>query len=167
MRKSAVKRWFNPLYRTVLQGFCLPLASFFLFPWLTCSRTLPNTHAQHFPKMDSAAEGSGDIIVMGYTYYGVVSPPFLTPKEPPCACADGEVFLDLRSGHLISLLQQSSASTTSFVLGVSGWEQSFTFTPLDKYQLSSPGAHLFPTSVSEVGKNILPSLYLPTGTSEK
>ena len=43
------------------------------------------------------------------TYYGVVTPPFLTPKEPSCACADREVSLDLRSGHLISLLQQSSA----------------------------------------------------------
>ena len=31
-----------------------------------------------------------------------------------------EVFLDLRSGNLISLLQQSSAAATLFVLGVSG-----------------------------------------------
>ena len=109
----------------------------------------------------------GILLLWGYTYYGVVSPPFLTPKEPPCTCVDREVFLDLMSGRLISLLQRSSASTTSFVLGVSGWEQSFNFTPLVKYQLSSPGAHLFPTSVSEVGKNILPSLYMPTGTSKK
>ena len=29
MRKSTVKRCFNPLCRTVLQGFCFPLASFF------------------------------------------------------------------------------------------------------------------------------------------
>ena len=54
-----------------------------------------------------------------YTYYGVVPPPFLTPKEASCACADREVFLDLRSGHLISLPQQSSAPATNFVLGVS------------------------------------------------
>jgi len=34
-----------------------------------------------------------------------------------------KVFLDLRSRHLISLLQQSSASATSFVLGMSGWKK--------------------------------------------
>ena len=78
------------------------------------------------------------------------APPFLTPKEPSCACADRVVFLDLRSGHLISLLQQSSASAPTFVLGVSGGEQSFSFTPLDKHQLSSPGAHLSPTSISYI-----------------
>ena len=73
-------------------------------------------------------------------------PPFLTSKEPSCAYADREAFLGLRIGHLISLLQQSSASATCFVLGVSGWEQSFNSTPLDKHQLSSPGTHLSPTS---------------------
>ena len=30
--------------------------------------------------------------------------PFLTPKKPSYTYADGEVFLDLISGHLISLL---------------------------------------------------------------
>ena len=61
------------------------------------------------------------------THYGVVAPPFLTSKEPACACADREVLLDLKSGHLISLLLQSSASAISFVLG-----QKFNFTPFDK-----------------------------------
>ena len=53
------------------------------------------------------------------------------PQEAFCACADRDFFLDLRSEHHISLLQQSSASASSFVLGVSGWEQNFSFTPLD------------------------------------
>ena len=57
-----------------------------------------------------------------------------------------EVFLDLRSGPLISLLSQTSASATRFVLGVCEWEHSFNFTPLDKYQLSSPEALLSPMS---------------------
>ena len=48
------------------------------------------------------------------------TPSLLTPQEPSCMCADREVFLDPRSGHLISLLLQSSVSVTSFVLGVSG-----------------------------------------------
>ena len=61
-----------------------------------------------------------------------------------------KVFLDLRSIHLISLLQQSSASSTSFVFGVSRWEKSFNLTPLDKHQLSSPGAYLSPTSIVRV-----------------
>ena len=38
------------------------------------------------------------------THYGVAASPFLTSKEPSCACADREVLLDLKSGHLISLL---------------------------------------------------------------
>ena len=37
-----------------------------------------------------------------------------------CACVERKVFLDLRSGHLISLFWQSSAFTTSFVIGVFG-----------------------------------------------
>ena len=89
----------------------------FLFSHLTGPRALPNMHVQLFAKMDPIAEACGGYV---HTYYEVATPPFLTPKEPSCACADREVFLDLRSGHLISLFQQSSASATSFVLGVSG-----------------------------------------------
>ena len=77
--------------------------------------------------------------------------PFLfDPQEAcaSCAIADREVHLDLRSECLVSVRQQSSASATSFVLGVSGWEQSFSFTPLDKSQLSSTGAHPSPTSTT-------------------
>ena len=48
------------------------------------------------------------------------APSILTPKESSCIHADRGVFLDLRSSLLISLLQQSSASTTSLVVGVSG-----------------------------------------------
>ena len=83
--------------------------------------------------------------------------PFLFDPQEACAsctCADREVLLDLRSVCLVSLLQQSSASATSFVLGVSGWDQSFSFTPLDKHQLSSPGAHVSPISIT-----LPPSVY--------
>ena len=63
-----------------------------------------------------------------------------------CCCQGG--FLDLRKFlHVISLLQQSSAFATSFVLGISEGKQSFNCTPTDKHQLSSPGVHLFPTSI--------------------
>ena len=88
----------------------------FLFSQLTGPRALPKMHEQLFSKMDSSAEDYGAALashIMGWC------PLLLTSKEPFCACADREVFLDLRSGHLISFLQQSSASATSFVLGVS------------------------------------------------
>ena len=49
-----------------------------------------------------------------------------------------EVFLDLGIGPLVSLLQQRSASATSFVLGVSGWEQNCKFTPVDKTAAVQP-----------------------------
>ena len=115
----------------------------FLFPHLTCSRTRLNMHAELFAKMDSTTETCRGFV---HTCYGVVPPPFLTPKEPSCTCADREVFLDFRSGPLFSLLQQSSASATSFLLGLAWRKQSFGFTPFDKYQLSIPEAHRSPTS---------------------
>ena len=93
-------------------GYLWPII-WFLSPHLTCSRTLPNMRAQLFAKMDSTTETCRGFV---HTYYGVALPPFLTPKEPYCTCADREVFLDLRRGHFISLFQHSSAS----VLGVSG-----------------------------------------------
>ena len=82
-----------------------------------------------------------------HTYYGVTlfDHPFLTPKQPSCTCTYREVFLDLRSERLISLLQQSSAPATSSILRVSGWEQSFDFTPPDRHQQFGSGAHPSPT----------------------
>ena len=73
-----------------------------------------------------------------HIYYGVGPPPFLTLKKPSCACADREVFLDLRSGHLISLAELSFCH--SFVLGMSGWDQRLGFILLDKHQVSGPEA---------------------------
>ena len=95
-------------------------------------------HTELFAKMGPIT----DLWVRVHTYFWMAPPPFSTPKEPPCTRADTEVFLDLRSGLFISLLQQKSASASSFVLGVSGWEQNFNFTPFDQHQLSSPGARL-------------------------
>ena len=85
----------------------------FLFSHPPCFGTLSNKCAQLFAKMDSTTETCRGFV---HTYYGVALPPFLTPKEPYCTCADREVFLDLRRGPFISLFQHSSAS----VLGVSG-----------------------------------------------
>ena len=50
-----------------------------------------------------------------------------------------------RCGHLISLLQQSSAPAINFVLEVSK-ETKLQFTPLDELQLFNPEAQLPPTS---------------------
>ena len=99
----------------------------FIFSLLTGPRTLPNRHVQLFAKMDPTTEVCGCMptLIMGWHLL-----PFW-PQEAFCACADRDFFLDLRSEHHISLLQQSSASASSFVLGVSGWEQNFSFTPLD------------------------------------
>ena len=66
--------------------------------------------------------------------------PVQPQRRLPEQCADREVFLDLRSGHLISLLQQSSASATSFVLGgVSGWEQTSVLLHLTNTSCPSHG----------------------------
>ena len=45
----------------------------FLFPHLTCSRTLPNSSVHLFAKMDSTIDAYGSL---GITDCGVVPPPF-------------------------------------------------------------------------------------------
>lgn len=107
-----------------------PCGQLLLFPHLTHPRTLPNTCGAEFYQD-------------GFHHTGPwgVAPSYMTPRKPSCACADGKVFLDLRSGHCISAI--------SFVLGASGEKQSFSFMPLDKYQLSSPEAHPPPTRLRE------------------
>ena len=86
-----------------------PCGQLLLFPHLTHPRTLPNTCGAEFYQD-------------GFHHTGPwgVAPSYMTPRKPSCACADREVLLDLKSGHLISLLQQSSAPATSSALGVSG-----------------------------------------------
>ena len=121
----------------VLVYLCLIIL--FSFSHLSCPKTLPNMLVQLFPKMDSTTQTCGSL---GITCHGAATPPFCTR-----VCCQGS-FLDLRKLlHVISLLQQSSAFATSFVLGISEGKQSFSCTPIDKHQLSSPGVHLFPTSV--------------------
>ena len=83
-----------------------------------------------------------------HIYYEMMPPTFLTPRGAFLHICSRGGFLDLRSnrcGRLISLLQQISDPAINFVLGVSG-KTKLQFTPLDKLQLLSPGAHLPPTS---------------------
>ena len=72
----------------------------FLSSLLTCPWILPKMRVQLFPKMDCTVEAIGARPHLLQSR----APPFLTPKKPSCVCADREVFLDFRSGHLISLL---------------------------------------------------------------
>ena len=60
-----------------------PIISF-LFPLLTCPRTVPNMPMKLFPKMyfsQRPVRGEGGGGVLGITYYGVVPPPFLPPRS--------------------------------------------------------------------------------------
>ena len=133
----------NHLSRTVLPGLCLHLAnylvSFFTPAW---SQDPPQHACSIFAKMDPTPEACGcmSTLIMGWHPLS-----FWPPRSLPAHVQTGK--FSLTSGVVILSLQQSSASSTSFVLGVSGGKQSFNFTPLDKHQLSSPGAHLSPTSV--------------------
>ena len=66
-------------------------------------------HAHLFAKMDSNTEACGRF---DNTYYGVAPPPFLTPEEPSCACATGEV--SLTSGVIdVAVLSLYSAGLSS------------------------------------------------------
>ena len=91
----------NHLHRTVLPGLCLPLATYLVSLFTPGPRMRPKMHAQLFAKVKAPRRG---LWVHIHTYYGVESPPFFIAKKPSCACADKEVSLDLRSGHLLSLL---------------------------------------------------------------
>lgn len=107
-----------------------------------------------FAKMDPTVEACEGMSVLIMPWY----PPYLTPKGAFLhVCRQGSL-PDLRSGHLISLLQQSSASATSFVLGECLDENNFSFTPLDKHQLSIPWAHLSATPSHLVSLDCFASL---------
>ena len=71
--------------------------------------------------------------------------PFWPPQSLPAHVQRGK--FSLTSGVDTLSLHFSRAQLLPLALSlVSGREQSFSFTPLDKYQLPGPGAHLFPTS---------------------
>ena len=55
-----------------------------------------------------------------HTYYGVWPISFLTPKKPSCACADREVFLDLRGGHLSLYFSEAQLLPLALPLGCLG-----------------------------------------------
>ena len=117
-------------YRTIIISF-LP-------PHPTYSRTLPNMCVQLYPKMDSTAEARGGMST--HLWSGTSS--ILTPKEPSCTCADREVFL----GRVTSLFQQSSAPSTSFVLGVSSENRASILLCLANTSCPTQGTHLSLTS---------------------
>ena len=89
VRRSALWRCVNHAYRTVLLGlfYLWPIVLFLPSTWL-----VPG----------SSSRGVHSLWVHVHAYYRVGHPPFSTPKKPSCTCADRGIFLDLRSGYLIS-----------------------------------------------------------------
>ena len=60
----------------------------FSFPYLTCSRTLPNMYVHHFAKMNSSVEACGRF----NNTNGTALSPFLTPEKSFCIRAVREIF---------------------------------------------------------------------------
>ena len=85
-----------------------------------------------------------------HTYYGVVPPPFLTPKEVSCACVDRGVFLDLRSGHLISLLQKSSALPLALSLERLGENKALVLLPVTNTSCPAQGPIYLPPHIHPI-----------------
>ena len=143
MKRTAIKRQLNHLCSGRSLGFCLPLANYLVsFPHLTCPRALLNMCAHLFAKIDSSTEACGRFDI---TYYGVALPPFRPPQGAFLCLWRWGSLLDRRSGHLVSLLQQSSTPATNLVFGMSG-KTELQFTLLGQLQLSSQGALLPPTT---------------------
>ena len=72
-------------------------------------------------------------------YYGLASPPILTPEEPFCACVAGEVSLTSRGIEVVILSFSSSRAQLlplTFSLKVSKRNE-LQFTPSDRSQLFS------------------------------
>ena len=76
-------------------------------------------------------------------------PPLVTPEEPPCTGAFGEVSLTSGVRDVILLaLYSSRAQLLLLTLSLACLGKTeLQFPPFDKLQLLSPGAHLSPTSV--------------------
>lgn len=96
-------------------GLCFHLADYLFLPsQLTGPWTLPKMHTQLSAETDPAAEAYGCRSTL-ITGWGPL--PFRPPINLP-ARVQRDVSLDLKRGHLISLLQQSLASATSFAFGI-------------------------------------------------
>ena len=102
VRKSAVTcigqsfRVFVYLWPIILY-----LSSHLTGPWI-----LPKMHIQLFAKMGPTTEVSRWMytLIMWWGLLPLGLPPFSTLQKPSCTFADREVFPNLRSGYLISLL---------------------------------------------------------------
>ena len=104
----------SPSFRTVLRGLWLRLAdhlvSFFTPDWsLHPPPDVGTTFAKIYPLTEACGCMSTFIMRWGPSLFG---------HQGPVLPLYRAVFFDLRSGPLISSLQQTSASATRFVLGV-------------------------------------------------
>ena len=101
VRRSTVQRWhqsqiWEPFWVYVnLSSIILVLSSHLTHTWI-----LPKMHPQILLRWIPLERPMN---VCLYLLWGGV-PSFSTSKKLSCACADRKIFLDLRSGHLISLL---------------------------------------------------------------
>ena len=101
-RESRPHGSLNHFNRTFLPGFLWPiiLLCLVLSLYLVYVRVLPCVCVDLSAKMDSSKEAYGQVDI---TYYEVTLPPFLTFKEPFCACVAGKVSLTLRMRDMWSL----------------------------------------------------------------
>ena len=120
------------------------LPCFFFHTWLVLG---PSPRCAHNFLLDGSHRRG--LWVHVHTYYGVVPLPFWPPRSPPAHVQSGKFPLTSGVGILSLYFNRAQLLPLALSLGVSGWEQSFSVTPLDKHQLSSPGAHLSPASILE------------------
>ena len=108
--------------------FYLWLIILFLSSHPTCSGILPNMHAQLFAVMESTAEAWG--ICPHLLWSG--APSLLDSQEALLSLCERDIFLDLRSSHLIPLVLQSSASPPALSLACTGENKASVSPPLTK-----------------------------------
>ena len=154
MRRSAVRRRLNHLYKAVLPGLCLPLTNYLTsFPTSDLPEDPPQYAWATFCQDGFQCRRLWE--VWQHLLWGG-APPFLTPEEPFCTCAVWEVSLASGVIDVVLLsLHSSRAQLLPLTLSLECQGKQGPIIPLDKLQLLGPGAHLPPTSLWSVPSALL------------
>ena len=112
-------------------------------------------HVQLFAKVDSTVEACGDIFTL-VIWWG--SLPFPPPRSLPARMQTGKVSLISRVGTLSLYLSRIQLLLLALSLECLGKNKASILLH-NKHQLSSPEAHLSPTSIQPLWKRVWHSFY--------
>ena len=154
--RSMVERWFKSLTQDS------PSRSLFTFGQLSCFffhtwfvlRPSPKMHVQLFAKMDSTAEACGDTSTLVIWWEPLAFPP---PRSLPARMQTGKVSLISIVGTLSLYFSRIQLLLLALSLEYLAKNKASILLH-NKHQLSSPEAHLSPTSIQPLWKRFSVSI---------